>query len=141
MTEKTQRPLSDDQRHLAEIAGLQKDYDATMAEYEQVKAEAASLKKIAEKKLRKLCDFTRALNVPLPLFEVWRQTPIDELGLPDGIVAILQEAGYDTVGKLADYTKDGGPLTHIPHIGENKAEAIIKALERFWDKRKADGEI
>lgn len=141
MSETTNRPMSDDQRHLAEIAGLQRDFDLADQQYRQSKAETAALKKIAEKKLRKLCEFTRGLTVPLPLFEVWRQTPIDDLGLPDGMVAILQEYGYDTVGKLADYTKNGGELTKIPHIGEAKAEAIVKALERFWAQRKADGEV
>lgn len=140
-SEKTERPLSDEQRHLAEIEGLQRDYDTAKQACEQAKAEATALKKIAEKKLRKVCEFIRALNSPLPLFEVWKQTPAEELGLPDGIVMLLQEAGYDTAGKIADYTAKGGKLTDIPHIGEHKAEAIRMALDRFWRDRKADGEV
>jgi hypothetical protein len=141
MTEPNTRPLSDEQRHLAEIEALQRDYDQAEAEWDQAKENAAALKKIAEAKAKKLFEFIRALGAPLPLFEVWKQTPVAELGLPDGIVAILCEAGYDTVGKLAELSNRGIELTSIPHIGEQKAEAIRAALERFWQGRKADGEL
>lgn len=136
-----ERPVSDEKRHLSELEALQRDFDQAKSEYEQTKDQAAALKKLTEKKVRALHEYIRALNAPLPLFDVWRQTPIDELGLSDGIAAILNEVGYDTVGKLADLTRSGGKLTDIPHIGENKASAIADALERFWAKRKADGEV
>jgi hypothetical protein len=141
MSEKTQSPMSEEKRRLAEIDALQREYDVAEQDYEQAKAEATAMKKIAEKKARKLFEFIRSLNTPMPLFEVWRQTPVDELGLPDGIVMLLQEAGYDTIGKLADYTAKDNKLTDIPHIGEAKAKAIEDALERFWAKRKQDGEV
>jgi len=140
MTEST-RPLSDEQRHLAEILALQRDFDQALAASDQAKEHAAALKKIAEAKAKKMFEYNRALSAPLPLFDVWKQTPVGELGLPDGIVAILCEAGYDTVGKLAELTARGLELTSIPHVGEQKAECIREALERFWQDRKADGEV
>lgn len=136
-----QRPMSDEQRHLAEIEGLQAEYDEAEQDWERAKDEAAALKKIAEEKARKLFQFIRALRQPLPLFDVWRRHPVAELGLPDGVVAILCEAGLDTVGALADWTAAGKELTEIPHVGPAKAEAVREALERFWAERKADGEL
>lgn len=138
---KSPRTMTDDQRHLALIEGHQRDCDAAEQQYEQAKAEAASLKKVWEKKVRKMFEFIRSLNVPMPLFEVWKQTPVDELSLPEGVIMLLEEAGYDTVGKIAEFTEKGGKLTDIPHIGEAKAEAIRKALDIFWANRKADGEV
>lgn len=141
MSDKEARLLSDDARHLSVVNALQREYDDAEQEFEKAKAEATSLKKLAEKKARKLFQFIRSLTSPLPLFDVWRQTPVNELDLPEGIVAILEEAGYDTIGKLADYTATDKKLTDIQHIGEAKGEAIEQALERFWAKRKADGEV
>jgi len=140
MTEFT-RPLSDEQRALAEIAGLHRDFAVSRSDYEQAKEHAGALKKIADAKAEKLFAFIEARNAPAPLFDVWKQTPVAELGLPDGIVALLCEAGYDTVGKLADLTARDRPLTDIPHIGEQKANAITEALERFWAQRKGQHEV
>lgn len=134
------RPRSDEQRHLGTIEALQRDYDEAEQQYECAKAEATSLKKVAEKKARALFRFIRHLNAPAPLFEMWRQTPVNELQLSDGIIMLLEEAGLDTIGKLADWTAKDKRLTDIPHIGEAKAEAIEKALDIFWSSRKAEGE-
>lgn len=136
MSQETQQ--TPHERQLAELAALQNDYDRSEADFEQAKNEAKALKQIMEKKASKVFDFIRALNQPLPLFEVWKATPVSELGLPDGIVAILNENNLDTVGKLAEYANSGKDLTQVPHIGENKAEAIRQALERFWKDRHAD---
>lgn len=135
MSTNADKPLTDDKHHLSEIEALQRDYDAAESDWECAKDNASALKKIAEEKARKLFGFIRALNAPMPLFDVWRVTPVAELGLPDGITAALTEAGYDTVGKLADYTKAGKELTDIAYIGIHKAEAIREALERFWQQR------
>lgn len=63
----------------------------------------------------------------------WRFFPIDQLeGLPPGIIKALADAGLDTVGKLADYTKSGQQLIDIKGIGEAKVEKIEKACEDFW---------
>lgn len=136
-----QRPLSEEARHLAAVQGLQRDYDEAMQTFERLKAETAGQKKLAEAKARAMHKFVRALNEPMPLFEVWKQTPVAAIGLPDGVVMLLEEAGYDTVGKIGDYTAKGGQLTDLPHIGEAKAQAIADALERFWHEHKAEGEV
>ncbi len=135
------KQLTDDERKLAEITSLQRDVDRAESEYEQANDDAKALKKIFEAKAKKLFEFIRALSKPLPLFEVWQQTPVTELGLPEGVVMLLQEAGVDTVGKIAAWTEGGKALTDLPHVGEAKAKAIEEALERFWKQRKAEGEV
>ncbi len=120
------------ERVMSEVKGLQAEFDTAEAQYEQAKAEAAALKKIMEAKAKKMWDFVRALSAPLPLFEVWRNTPVSELGLPEYIVSILQEAGILTIGQLADWTSSGKRLTDIPHIGEAKVLLIEDAMERYW---------
>jgi hypothetical protein len=124
--------LTDEKRHLAAIIALQRECDVAESDYEQAKDEASALKKVWEAKAKKLFEYNRALSKPLPLFEVWRQTPVAELGLSEGVVGILSEHGLDTVGKLADYTAAGKKLTDLPHMGEKKAESVTAALERFW---------
>ncbi len=54
--------------------------------------------------------------------------------LPDGIVAVLQSAEVDTVGKICDWSKTGRPLTEIPKIGAAKATKIEEALDAFWKR-------
>jgi len=131
-------PKNDEERKLNVIAALQREVDEAESEFEQASDTAKSLKKVFEAKAKKLFEYIRQLNAPMPLFEQWKQTPIAEIGLPDYITSILAEAGIDTIGKLAAHTESGKELTSIPHIGEAKARAIEDALERFWAKRKED---
>lgn len=135
------RSLTEQERHLAAVEALQREYDEASYKWEVAKNDATAMKKIVESKQRALHDYVRKLRAPLPLFDVWRTTPVDQLGLSDGIVMLLQEAGINTVGLIADWTDKGKNLTDIPHIGEQKAEAIRQALDRFWSQRKAEGEV
>jgi len=64
----------------------------------------------------------------------WRDVPIAELGLPQGIVQRLAEAAIETIGQLATHTESGQHLTDIPGIGQAKAEKIEDALQTFWER-------
>lgn len=61
----------------------------------------------------------------------WRETPVEELGLPEKTAAILREAEIPTIGDIAAHAEQFD-LTDIPGIGPAKAEEIEQALERFW---------
>src|SRR5262245_24639682 len=119
---------------------MQRECDEAGEAHEVAKAGAAAFKKTWEAKKRKLNEYIRALTKPVPLFEQWRAHPVTELGLPDFVATLLQEAGLDTVGQIADWTSAGKLLTDIPNVGEKKAEAIEQALERFWGDRKDGGQ-
>lgn len=69
--------------------------------------------------------------------ESWREVEISELeGLTSGLCSKLYEAGIDTIGKLADYTKDGqAQITDIDGIGPAAAEKIEGAMTAFWASR------
>jgi DNA-directed RNA polymerase alpha subunit len=139
MTTET-KTLPDDKRHLSMIEALQRDADAAESEYEKLKSQTASAKKIWEAKCRSKAEYIRKLSAPMPLFELWRQASVAELGLPEIIVTLLCESGLETIGKIADYSESGKRLTDIPNIGEKKAEVIERALEEYWRKRKESEE-
>lgn len=63
----------------------------------------------------------------------WRDVPIKELGLTEKVIESLEGANVWTLGHLADYSKDGAPITMIRGIGEATAGKIADAMERFWE--------
>lgn len=65
----------------------------------------------------------------------WRSVELTSLDLSAGILAILAESGFATVGQIADHTASGKRLTDIAKVGEAKAEKIEQALEGFWASR------
>jgi hypothetical protein len=65
----------------------------------------------------------------------WREVDLGSLSITPGVLKLLHEAGYRTVGQLADFTAKDQPLTKIPKIGPAKAEQIAEALDRFWARR------
>jgi len=125
----------DDKRHLSIIESMQRECDEACERWEKLKAETSAAKKTYEAKLRTKAEYIRKLSEPAPLFDLWKQASVAELGLPEVIVSILSENGLETVGKLADWSGSGKALTDIPNIGEKKAEAIERALEEFWRQR------
>jgi hypothetical protein len=69
----------------------------------------------------------------------WRDVPLSDVlsGYVTQTVADkLADAEIKTVGELSDYLKKC-KLTDIAGIGNAKAEAIERALERFWEVRSA----
>lgn len=72
-----------------------------------------------------------------------RSTPIEALGLTDGVASILRAAGLRTVGSIGKWTAGGKPLTAIEaeidgrakRITEARAEQIVAALDRYWADR------
>lgn len=62
----------------------------------------------------------------------WRNVGVTRLDIPVGVAKLLIEAGFDTVGKIADWTATGNLLTDIAKIGEAKAEKIDAAFNAFW---------
>lgn len=66
--------------------------------------------------------------------ESWRSVTLEELKIPAGLSKKLTEAGFETLGKLADHTAAGKRFADIKGIGQAAAEKIEKACERWWEK-------
>jgi hypothetical protein len=64
----------------------------------------------------------------------WRKVELSKLDLPAGILSILAEADFTTIGQIADHTASGKRLTDIAKVGQAKAEKIEQAMEDFWRK-------
>lgn len=68
----------------------------------------------------------------------WRTVRLDDKrffpSLRRGTVRILAEAGYETLGVLADFTASGKLLTDLPRIGESKATEIEEATWSYWQR-------
>ncbi len=62
----------------------------------------------------------------------WRDADIDGLGLADGVVNALREAGLDTIRKIGDYTEKGGRLIDVKGVGKSKVDKISDALEQYF---------
>lgn len=74
----------------------------------------------------------------------WREVRLSTLGLNARGLAALDEAGFKTVGDLADWTSQGKLLGDIKGVGPGTARIIEVAMEDLWAERKraglADGE-
>jgi hypothetical protein len=140
-TPATPEPLSPAERELAEIRAAAREAGVDEREYLVRKEAASDAKKTWEAALTRLQRLCLATQEELPLFdrpadavvepEPWRSHPVAELGLPDGIVTALEEAGLATVGAMADYTEDH-QITDVLGIGQAKADKIDEALLVFW---------
>ena len=68
----------------------------------------------------------------------WRAVRLDDKryfpSLRRGTVRILAEAGYETLGVLAEFTASGKLLTDLPKIGESKATEIEEATWSYWQR-------
>lgn len=71
---------------------------------------------------------TEAPKPSVKLHEPWREWSLAKIGLSDGIVEKLAEAGYSTAGQIAGFSSKGGILTDIAGIGEATADKIDDAL-------------
>lgn len=78
-------------------------------------------------------------NAPLPdpKTEEWRKVALAELGLSDGVVEKLHGhvPRIDTLGNLADFLAgEDARLTDVKGIGQQTAEKISDALERYFEQ-------
>lgn len=78
------------------------------------------------------------LNKQGGIGEQWRDVPLSDLGLPEGMMQKLNEAEIETVGDVATFVNDGKRLTDIKGIGEANAEKLENALTEFWAKWNAE---
>jgi len=62
---------------------------------------------------------------------VSRGEPLSELGLSEGSVAWLTEAGHEDVGDVAAHLVLRGSLTDISGIGAGREREIVEALDKF----------
>lgn len=62
--------------------------------------------------------------------DAWRDTPLDDLGISDGVLGLLREAGVDSVGELEDLRAKiaGGKADWPKGIGEAKVTQIENAV-------------
>lgn len=131
---------------LAEIRKIEKDIAEAEVRYEEHKDEAKAWKAHFDNRVAKLRDKCRSLSEPLPLFESngqatldgWRDITIEEAlpGIPPALLKRLIDSELSTVGAMADYTAAEKRFSDLKGIGDAKAEAIEKALEQFWERRK-----
>jgi len=110
---------------------------------EQVK-ETKSLLKRAQSELREEIRDNN-LRLPFPTEPTtdtapagkpvkWRERTLDDLKIAGRAAKMLTDAKLDTLGKIADHTKDG-ELTRVKGIGEAMATLIGDKLERFWEEQ------
>ena len=69
----------------------------------------------------------------------WKEFPIADLDIPDGIVKILHNAEITTMGDLAGYSAAGKQLSDLKGLGAAKLTQIDDATEKFWSQWNADG--
>lgn len=68
--------------------------------------------------------------------DAWRSVTIEALGIPAGICKILREDNaITTLGQIADFSRDGAPLTSLKKVGQLKADKIEAAMDAFWARR------
>lgn len=62
----------------------------------------------------------------------WRETPIENLSIPETLVGKLMQAGIEDIGGLADWSSSGKRLIDIAGVGAAKATKIEEAMDEFW---------
>lgn len=70
------------------------------------------------------------LELPFPA-EAWREADFTDLGITGKLAELLTDADLDTLGKIADFTKDY-ELTNIAGVGPAKAEELQSLLDKYW---------
>lgn len=67
----------------------------------------------------------------------WREFPIEKLGLSETTVQKMAEKDIQTVGQLADWTKERGEFWYkdIKGFGPKAADKVSDAMDKFWAKR------
>lgn len=126
--------------HEENLRRMERDIARLAVEMARTKAKASSLKNEHDALTDRYAAAVNAGPEHLPLLdgakpagdEAWRDVEVCTLDIADGIVAALHDAGIKTIGDLAGWTASGERLTDILKIGSAKAEAIEKALEKFW---------
>jgi hypothetical protein len=144
---------SDAEVKLAVVVGRNRESMQRWIACEAAAREAKGLKAAAEAFDEATRSIINGFDEVLPLFdkpadppaptpdpEAWRSTPILELGahgLKPPLLDKLIEAGFANLGHLADHTAEGKPLTAIKGLGPAKAEAVERALAKFWEANRA----
>jgi hypothetical protein len=140
-----QSRLKDADRKLRKVIQANQHVSTLHNVYLHSAERAKENKKAWEAAAEGLQGLIRGFAQPMPLFdkpeskqaepEAWRETAVDVLtshGLPGAIAEKLDDAGFHTIGDLADWTTANNSLTAIAGVGLKKAEKIEQALESFW---------
>jgi len=118
-----------DRIRAAEIAVQQAE-----GQLEEAKSVAKGAKDKFDLRVKQLREVIREIDQPALPFkggEKWQDAIVLELGLSDGVVTKLADAGIETLGELHTYLKTK-TLTDIDGIGAAAAEKIQDALETYW---------
>jgi len=131
---------------LAEIRAQAQRTTERHAKYLEAKDAASAAKAQWESAAETLQDLCLESDEALPLLdsveaEDWRGVRLDSLepSAKPAVLEKLKEAGIETVGQLADYTKEHD-LLDIPGIGGASKAEIEAALDPFWAARPAPEE-
>jgi len=132
-----------ERKRLAEIrlqaAKAQERHDA----YLQAKDAASAAKAQWESAVETLQDLCLEHDEPLPLLDgqpgdgSWREVRLESLDNPPikpGTLAHLKGAEIETVGQLADYSREHD-IKDVDGIGEAAETNIHEALDAFWKTR------
>jgi len=131
-----------EQRHYQEIREQERIVGVLADQSTLAKERAKAAKSTYDEAAAELHAFIRRgpdLQQKLPgmedvdqLADAWRDLPLSEAGIVDGLAKPLIEAGIDTLGKLADWSVDGKDLNDIDGIGTAKADKIGELMTQFW---------
>jgi hypothetical protein len=135
-----EQPTSD-QLRIREVELAKRRVDRAEADFTMKREVAKEAKAAYERSLQEL----RHAGDPLPLLDgtqpsdEWRDHPVTELvGLSEGILTKLSEAGISKIGDLTDALS---AEEKIAGIGAGKAEKIADALEAFWKEHPEFGSV
>lgn len=126
---------------------------AAESEWEEAKEEAKAAKSKFDCAVSALRRAIRQQQEKLPLFDKpaeeasdevddddtddtdWRDVPLSELAIPDGLLGKLYDAKIETMGQLADRSAKE-PLNFLPGIGDASMAKIEAATTQFWAERR-----
>jgi len=127
-----------ERKKLAEIREQAKRACERHARFLEAKDATSAAKAQWESAVETLQDLCLEGDESLPLLdsaepEDWRRVRLDSMepAAKPSVLAKLKDAGIETVGQLADYTREHD-LLDIPGIGGASKEEIEAVLDPFW---------
>jgi hypothetical protein len=96
--------------------------------------EVASRPVIAAIEARQEQALAGAKAAEVPAEDAWRLAPIAALAISPSLREKLDDAGFKTLGHLADWSRDNDGFNGIPGVGEKKRETLAEAFADYFSE-------